>query len=1150
VDTKPKRETCKLYATTHDEAEKKTFCEIAATSRRRALGGDAADHCKKTCGLPPCPPRKHAAEAHRLNVKVDGYCKGALPILAKLLKLERDARTHASKWRGLQFVKAAQSVNQVLIELRHVNRRCTTKKQQHFLKKGEAMHKWLRGHHSVVEDGKKAREHKLALLKQQLTTAAPAPPTPAPPTPAPPTPAPPAARPAQLPASGRDDDDGWGDVSSSAHHMRGHQQPQAAMAAAQTGGGHKHEPKENDKFPQRNGAPAAACKVSAWSSWSSCGAQTGQKRRSRHALVTVAPCTPRHDFVQSSVCTVCLAGQYQNAHVLPGEGAASHCVSCVSGRYSSERGAAKCQGDKCPLGKFGPMRTQTAANAGCFDCPAGQFGSALGAGTCTHCALGHWQSRRGAEWCHACPAGKHGARHVPKTSAHHCRHCSKRKERKHHTAKGAAVCYVCASGKAAKVDSGGQCVKCVPGRFQDEVSSAASCKPCPARQWQPHHGATECMGCSQRSSACPTGKFAAYGCTPTSDRECGLPPRLGGIGGTTNYIAGSAPTTLAPAATCAFDYAVSSAAVSIVAGARPGDAISFAGDQGSIDATFKGVTLTLVSGKTSSLAYEAALRAVKFRASGTDAPPMRSVTLEFSICHSAAVCHRKRMVVWVFGAGHGRGQLLSVRSVAPTVVYTLAGPPILVAAHCVPVAPQPHTWLRFATVTLHEAVAGDTLAYAAVPPSHHGGIVGTFDAKRFALRLSGKARLADYEAALRAVSFSTTALSTRTRSISIVIADGLEKSSSMSLVRATICTAAGFFANAKAHRAERCPQGKHQEGKCASACTGCASGEFGDSSLATNSRAHCKHCAKGRYSDHAAADHCVGCAAGRKGGTRAQSSVSHCEQCIAGRFALQHAQVACALCSSGRYSSSAGSAVCSKCAAGRYQHEEGRRFCLKCAAGKSNAHEASEFASACAACETGTYAHKAGAAECKTWACCAADTFNPTCSTTAMGVCVACPHGRSRPGKSCVARHCHSRVTPSNCREGSGLRDKHCVKCPRGTYKHGKSGSTCADCPPGKFGHAQGAAACADCPDGKYSMRQAGPVTWCHRCEGDTYGAHDVPRTSPAHCKACDTIATKWGAWLACDGKGLRKVKFRTRAIGSHHPPGWKRCSTSKEERC
>jgi hypothetical protein len=222
-------------------------------------------------------------------------------------------------------------------------------------------------------------------------------------------------------------------------------------------------------------------------------------------------------------CSSCAAGQFSSA--------ASLCSPCIAGTFAGAAGQAKChtcpsgrwsktgakQCDQCVAGKF------SAASA-CVNCPAGKFGTKIGATFCEMCVMGKFQSNTGKQLCHECTVGKtaiaKGAAKCTDCAAgkwsllmgrsSDCVHCP---AGKYQTATGSTTCALCRSGKYGNKGQTGNpseahCNHCKPGTFQHYTGKTV-CDLCPANKFTPkaadraahkgngHHN-DKCISCEVR----------------------------------------------------------------------------------------------------------------------------------------------------------------------------------------------------------------------------------------------------------------------------------------------------------------------------------------------------------------------------------------------------------------------------------------------------------------------------------------------------------------------------------------------------------------------------------------------------------------------------------------------------------------------------
>ena len=249
----------------------------------------------------------------------------------------------------------------------------------------------------------------------------------------------------------------------------------------------------------------------------------------------------------------------------------------------------------------------------------------------------------------------------------------------------------------------------------------------------------------------------------------GLPPAIAVLGAPIHTI-GTAPVKLLSSATITDldSDELSKAIVKIATLAQDGDVLGYLQPQGNpITATWDAASKTLtLLGVATKDQYEQALEAVTFSATGS-VLAVRSVTI--TLIDEANVSTLIPAVV-----------LASARySLAPTVApvgapfYTIGKTPVqLIAA--VDVADLDSDYISKATLKITLlAQSGDTLGYIA---PEGNPVIASWDASNKTLTLSGLATKAQYEEALKAITFSATggALLVRTVSVNVFDETGVE----------------------------------------------------------------------------------------------------------------------------------------------------------------------------------------------------------------------------------------------------------------------------------------------------------------------------------------------------------------------------------------
>ena len=209
---------------------------------------------------------------------------------------------------------------------------------------------------------------------------------------------------------------------------------------------------------------------------------------------------------------------------------------------------------------------------------------------------------------------------------------------------------------------------------------------------------------------------------------------------------------------------------------------------GNIAATYDAGTgaLTLVSaGGTATVAqWQAALRAVTY-ANTSDNPSTLARTVTYQIDDGQPLNHTSNTisstvnvaavndapVLDLDASGAGTGYA--------TVFNLNTGAAIPVGDIDVSITDVDSTIISGATITISAASrqAGDFLAAGPLPA---GISASTYNATTGVLTLSGSASLADYQAAIRAVSFDSNSTSTATRTITVTVTDGSATSAAAS----------------------------------------------------------------------------------------------------------------------------------------------------------------------------------------------------------------------------------------------------------------------------------------------------------------------------------------------------------------------------------
>jgi lipopolysaccharide export system protein LptA len=239
-----------------------------------------------------------------------------------------------------------------------------------------------------------------------------------------------------------------------------------------------------------------------------------------------------------------------------------------------------------------------------------------------------------------------------------------------------------------------------------------------------------------------------------------------------SYTAGSSATTLDPAVTVTdVDSAnLTGATVTITAGMATGDTLGFTaanGITGSYNATTGVLTLT---GTTTVANYQQALRSVTFATSASAVAAIK--TMSIAVTDTQAAQSLPGLVAVTVLSLPVNLPPVVVSSLANTVPFTAGNAPAVLDGAVTIL--EDSASLSGATVSIGLGrQSGDTLAFTSA-----NGITGSYNATTGVLTLSGTATVAQYQTALRSVTFATpTAGLLGVRTISMAVTDGLGLSS-------------------------------------------------------------------------------------------------------------------------------------------------------------------------------------------------------------------------------------------------------------------------------------------------------------------------------------------------------------------------------------
>ncbi|MGP8252444.1 MAG: beta strand repeat-containing protein [Terracidiphilus sp.] len=228
--------------------------------------------------------------------------------------------------------------------------------------------------------------------------------------------------------------------------------------------------------------------------------------------------------------------------------------------------------------------------------------------------------------------------------------------------------------------------------------------------------------------------------------------------GTVTFIRGDGAIEIDSGATVsdADGYYPTSATVSIASGFGTGDTLSFTNQNG-ITGSFSSGTLTL-TGAASAVDYEAALDSVTFSTTSTSTTAR---TLDWTVSDGIVGSATTSSTVDV--------HIAPTVTAGATATFDGGGSPVALDPGLT-VSDVSSSTLVSATVSIASGFGtGDTLSF-----TNQNGITGSFSAS--VLTLTGTASVADYQAALESVTFSTTSTSATPRTIDWTVSDGVVSS--------------------------------------------------------------------------------------------------------------------------------------------------------------------------------------------------------------------------------------------------------------------------------------------------------------------------------------------------------------------------------------
>ncbi len=254
---------------------------------------------------------------------------------------------------------------------------------------------------------------------------------------------------------------------------------------------------------------------------------------------------------------------------------------------------------------------------------------------------------------------------------------------------------------------------------------------------------------------------ATVSVTPVDDA-----PVLSGAGGSVSYTEQAAGVAVAPALTAGDvdNAALSGATATISGGFVAGDTLNFT-DQNGITGSWNAATHVLtLSGSATLAQYQAALRAITF-ASASDDPTSAARTISFSVSDGTLSSAPATVTVSVTPVNDAP----VLAGAGGSVSYTEQAAGVVIAS-ALAVSDADNAVLSGATATISGGfMAGDTLNF-----TDQNGITGSWNAATHVLTLSGSATPAQYQAALRAITFSSPSDNPGggARTVSFAVSDG------------------------------------------------------------------------------------------------------------------------------------------------------------------------------------------------------------------------------------------------------------------------------------------------------------------------------------------------------------------------------------------
>ena len=208
---------------------------------------------------------------------------------------------------------------------------------------------------------------------------------------------------------------------------------------------------------------------------------------------------------------------------------------------------------------------------------------------------------------------------------------------------------------------------------------------------------------------------------------------------------------------------LTSATVTIGAGRVATDALSADTTGTHITATYLNGTLTL-TGLDSTINYDKVLDSVTFSQSPTDGDPTNGIrTVSWTANDGVANSNTGITTVTTFHTG----PTLTVEEPFSSSVYGIGGPAVVLEPTITIVDPDSGGNLSGATVTIAVGDPSDVLHF-----TNQNGITGNYITATRELTLSGTASIANYEAAIESITFSSQATTSEAETLLWTVSDG------------------------------------------------------------------------------------------------------------------------------------------------------------------------------------------------------------------------------------------------------------------------------------------------------------------------------------------------------------------------------------------